>query len=91
MQITNRSFLRPVAEELNKNTGKDKKYMIAAITVTTNKFGPSGSLKNKNIVLEHTMEVILRISKEVFFDLKYMFIIILENLLAGLRLRESQI
>jgi hypothetical protein len=44
--------------------------------VTTNKFGPSGSSKNTNMVLEKTMEVKPRIIKETFFDIKYISLII---------------
>jgi len=73
MKTTNKSFLRPVIEKLNKYTAKDKKYIIAAIPTTTRRFGPSGSLKNKNISLEHTIAVIPRNISEVFFDLKYIF------------------
>lgn len=47
------------------------------------KFGPSGSLKNENIALEHAIDVIPKIINEVFFDSKYIFVIILENLRAG--------
>lgn len=47
--------------------------MIAAMTITTRRFGPSGSLKNENITLEHAMDVIPKISNDVFFDLRYMF------------------
>ena len=42
-----------------------------------NKFGPSGSLKSANITLEHTMAVMPKISNEVFFELKYIFAIVL--------------
>jgi hypothetical protein len=52
--------------------------MTAAITVTISKFGPSGSLKSANITLEHTIDVIAKISSETFFDMKYIFVIILE-------------
>ena len=38
--------------------------MTAAIPVTTRRFGPSGSWKNANIILEHATAVIARISKE---------------------------
>jgi len=69
-------------EGLNKYTANDKKYIMAAIPITTRRFGPSGSLKNKNIILEHTIDVIPRISNEIFFDLKYMSVVILENLRA---------
>lgn len=75
--------MRPVVERPNKYIGKDKKYTIAAMPITTNKFGPSGSLKNKNIGLEKTRDVIPNISNEIFFDLKYIRVIILENLRAG--------
>lgn len=60
-------------KELDKYSAKDKKYRIAAITVTMSKFGPSGSLKKKNINLEHARAVIPKINNEIFFDLKYMF------------------
>jgi len=53
------------------NIVKDRKYIIAAITITTRRFGPSGSSKKKNIALEHAIDVIPKISNEVFFDLKY--------------------
>ena len=43
--------------------------MTAAIPVTTKRFGPSGSWKNANIILEHATAVIARISKELFLKL----------------------
>src|SRR3977135_3169703 len=43
--------------------------MTAAIPVTTRRFGPSGSWKNANIILEHATAVIARISKELFLKL----------------------
>jgi len=58
---------------LNKYIVKDKKYTIAAPTITTKRFGPSGSSKDKNIVLEHTIDVMPKITNEIFFDLKYIF------------------
>jgi hypothetical protein len=61
--------------DLNEYAAKDKKYTIAAIPITTRRFGPSGSLKNKKITLEHTMDVMPRISRGVFFDLKCIFIL----------------
>ena len=82
MKIANKSLLRPVndkdgrVEGFNKYTAKDKKYTITAIPITTNKFGPSGSLKNKNITLEHTIDVTPKMSNGIFFDLKYMYVII---------------
>jgi hypothetical protein len=71
MKITNKSFLRLVVGALNKYTAKDKKYTMTAIPVTTSKFGPSGSLKSKNITLEHRIDVATKISSGVLFDLKY--------------------
>ena len=64
------------SEGLNKYVAKDKKYIATATPITTRRFGPSGSLKNKNIFLEHAIAVIPKISKEIFFDLKYIFLII---------------
>lgn len=80
MKIANKSFLR--LEELNKYAAKDKKYTTIATPITTRRLGPSGSLKNKNITLEHTIDVIPRISSDVFFDLKYIFSNCTRNLLA---------
>lgn len=64
--IVNKSFLSKVARGLEKYTGKDKKYMTRAIPVTINKFGPSGSSKNTNIILEQTIDVIPKI-RNCFF------------------------
>jgi hypothetical protein len=61
----------PIFEGLNKYIVKDKKYMIAAIPITTRRLGPSGSSKNKNSVREHTIAVTPKISSEALFDLKY--------------------
>jgi hypothetical protein len=81
MKMPNKSLFIPTndLEELNKYIGKDKKYIIAAIPVTTRRFGPSGSLKNKNSTLEQMIAVIARISSEIFFDLKYILYMIPEN------------
>ncbi len=76
MKIVNRSLLRPTTGSLNKYAVSDKKYMISAITVTTNKFAPSGSLNMKNNTFEHAIAVMPKMSNEVFFDLKYIFVII---------------
>jgi hypothetical protein len=43
---------------------------MTASTVTTRRFGPSGSWKRKNNVLEHTSAVIPRSSNDVFFAVK---------------------
>lgn len=42
------------------------------------RFGPSGSLMKKNIALEIIRAVIPKMSDEIFFDLKYMVVIISE-------------
>ena len=78
MEIANKNLLRPVAEGTKKYAVKDKKYTITAIPMTMSKFGPSGSLKNQNIALEHAIAVIAKISNEVLFDLKFIVVIILE-------------
>jgi hypothetical protein len=57
-----------VVDEQYEYTAKDKTYKIAAITMTMSKFGPSGSLKDKNIVLEHAMDVMANIMSEIFLD-----------------------
>ncbi len=46
------------------------------MTMTMSKFGPSGSLKNENIALEHAIDVMPNIINEIFFDLKCIFVII---------------
>jgi hypothetical protein len=70
--------LRPInfVGRIKTYAANDRKYMIAAVTKTTRRFGPSGSLKNTNRAREHTITVIAKISNEVFFDLKYMYVII---------------
>jgi hypothetical protein len=66
-----------IIEELSKRiTAKDKKYMTIAIATTIRRFGPSGSLKKKNSVLENKRDVIPRISNEIFFNLKRILVII---------------
>ncbi|HCC06366.1 TPA: hypothetical protein DEP94_03355 [Candidatus Nomurabacteria bacterium] len=57
---------------LNEYILKDKKYMTTAITVTIRRFGPSGSSKKKNIAREERRDVMNKIMRDVFFDLKYM-------------------
>src|SRR5688572_24868140 len=71
MRITNKSFLRLVVGALKKYTAKDKRNIMTAIPVTISKFGPSGSLKSKNINLENRIDVAPNISKGILFDLKY--------------------
>jgi hypothetical protein len=81
MKIACKNFLRPLIVEPNKYTVKDKKYRIIAITTTMSKFGPSGSLNDKNITLEHVRDVMPNISSEIFFEMKYISESIVENYL----------
>jgi hypothetical protein len=60
---------------LNKYAAKDKKYIITAAPTTTKRLGPSGSLKSKNSIFEHRVAVTANINNEVFFDLKYIFLL----------------
>lgn len=67
-------------ELLNTYTDKDERYNIKAIPVTMSKFGPSGSLKSEKNTFEKTKAVTTNINNEIVFDLKYIFLIILESL-----------
>jgi hypothetical protein len=49
--------------------------MAAAMTRTIKRFGPSGSLKKKNIVLEHTVAVRPRVSSVLFFDIDFIVLV----------------
>ncbi len=69
--ITKRSLFKAVNDRKGYIT-KDRKYMTEAITVTTKRLGPSGSLIASNIALEHVRAVTARIVSEIVFDLKYM-------------------
>ena len=53
---------------------RDKKYITTAITITTRRFGPSGSLKKANINLDNKIDVIPKISNGVFFALILFFV-----------------
>lgn len=55
-------------------------YTKTPIPIVTSKLGPSGSLKNTNIILENTIAVIAKIINKDFFDVKFIFVIILKNL-----------
>lgn len=66
------------SEGLNAYTAKENTYMIIAIRITTKRFGPSGSLKNKNIDREHITAVMLKMSSEILLDLKYIAVSIFE-------------
>jgi len=65
------------SETLNKYADKDIENMTAAATVTTSRFGPSGSLKKKNSALEQRRAVMPRRKREALFDLinKCVFIV----------------
>lgn len=72
IKIISKSLLSPVVEDFSMFIiTKDEKYIIPAATVTIKRFGPSGSSKKKNIVLEHMIDVRTNIIMEAFFDLKY--------------------
>ena len=64
-------------EGLNTYAAKDKRYMAIAKAVTIKRFGPSGSLKKKNSILEQMMAVAPNMINEIFFDRKYIFAILL--------------
>jgi hypothetical protein len=76
-KIIKKNLLRPIIDELNKDTVKDKRYTTIAITMTTNRFGPSGSFINKNIVLVKMIEVIPKINDGIFFEVRCMVDIVL--------------
>lgn len=80
-----------LVEGLNLYTAQDKKNMNNAATVVTRRFGPSGSSKNTNIVLEDKIAVRPRISNEIFFDLKFISLIIPEIVGGGSGMKFEQI
>jgi hypothetical protein len=59
----------------NKYAATDNKYTANANTVTIKRLGPSESLKKMKSALLQTMAVATNINKEIFFDLKYRFVI----------------
>jgi hypothetical protein len=61
---------------MNTYAAKDKKYIAIAKAATIKRFGPSGSLKKKNSILEQMMAAAPNISNEIFFDLKYIFAVL---------------
>ena len=69
MEIANKNRLRLLALEPNIYGGKDKIYISAAVTITTSKFGPSGSLKDRSIILESRMDVTPRAIKDMVFEI----------------------
>lgn len=42
-----------------------------ASTITIRRFGPSGSLINRNIALEDNIDVMIKIRSEILFEMKY--------------------
>jgi hypothetical protein len=69
--MARRSLFVPVALGLNTNMPRDRRYTMTAVTKTTNKLGPSGSLKNMNITREQIRDVMANISHDVFLDFKF--------------------
>lgn len=67
--IVTSSFFGLSTEGFNRYAAKDRRYIITAITTTTNTFEPSGSSKSKNIPFDNAMDVIPKISNDIFFDL----------------------
>jgi hypothetical protein len=66
-----------ILDELNIYVAEDKKYTASAKPATIKRFGPSGSLKKKNNILEQMMAVAANTINEIFFDLKYRFAMLL--------------
>jgi hypothetical protein len=66
-----------IFDGLNIYAAIDKKYTVRAKPATIKRFGPSGSLKKKNSILEQMMAVAANIINEIFFDLKYRFAMLL--------------
>ena len=52
-------------------------YITAAVPATMRRFGPSGSLKNMNSILEHKRAVMPKMNRGVFFGVKSISAIIL--------------
>lgn len=68
-----KSFLSSVfPENVRVYAVKETRYTTPARTTTIKRFGPSGSLKNENIALEHRRAVIPKIHNEIFFDMRCM-------------------
>jgi hypothetical protein len=66
-----------ILDGLNIYAAEDKKYTVSARAATIKRFGPPGSLKKKNSILEQMMAVAAKIINEIFFDLKYGFVMLL--------------
>lgn len=75
--MTAESRLMPsILDSPNIYAAVDKIYTASAITATIKRFGPSGSLKKKNNIREQTIAVAAKITNEIFFDLKYRFVVL---------------
>lgn len=78
MPIAAKILLMPaILNGLNTYAAADKRYTASARTATIKRFGPSGPLKEKNSNLEQIKAVAANIINEVFFDLKYRFVMLL--------------
>jgi hypothetical protein len=53
---------------------EDNIKTIIAVPRTTKRFGPSGSLKNTNIILDKPSAVMAKSINEDFFDLKFIIL-----------------
>ena len=72
MPITTDSLLIPfILNGPNRYIATEKKYTASVNTPTIKAFGPSGSLKKMNSILEQIIAVTANIINETFFDLKY--------------------
>lgn len=74
MNITDKNLLGS-GNDRREYITKDRRYTTAATPMTTGRFGPSGSLRNRNSTREHTIDVTLKMSNEVLFDLGYIAIV----------------
>jgi hypothetical protein len=76
MTIATTNFLR--SEELGTYPSRDTTYSNTAAPITTTRFGPSGSLKSENSTLESTIAVTPKMRSDIFFDLEYIVVSIVE-------------
>ena len=67
VQMHKSSFRIALVAGTNDHTMKEATWRSNASTVTTRRFGPSGSRKRKNNVLEQVSAVIPSSSNDVFF------------------------
>ena len=90
VQIAKSSFLLAVVAGMNLHAMNDAPKRISASTVTMRRFGPSGSWKKKNNVLEHTSAVITSRSNDIFFDSNSIVVIIMPDT-RSVRLRGQEL